>query len=159
MDRLAELTTEYLVKVSNLSLSNEQHLVVNYMFNAVTDIERIGDHCDNLAELAEKYSNDDSEFSEKATKGLDKIFKLTQEAVDHSLDALEKNDIQEAKLTETCEQQVDMLEKELRKAHMKRLSNKQCNATKGIIFLDALTNIERVSDHAMNVADYILEEK
>ncbi|HOO29031.1 MAG TPA: DUF47 family protein, partial [Lachnospiraceae bacterium] len=157
MDKLAELITEYLVKISNLSLTEEQKKVVNYMFNAVTDLERIGDHCDNLADLAEKYEKMDVEFSDKARKGLDKIYNKTFEAVSHALDALEFSDKSEVALTEACEQAVDALEEELRKGHMKRLSNKTCNAAKGIIFLDALTNIERISDHAMNVAEYVLE--
>lgn len=158
MDKLAELITEYLVKISNLSLTEEQNKVVNYMFNAVTDLERIGDHCDNLADLAEKYGKEESEFSEKARKGLDKIYKKTMDAVNHAMNALEFSNKEEVKLTEECEQAVDALESDLRRAHMKRLSNKQCNAAKGIVFLDALTNIERISDHAMNVAGYVLEE-
>ena len=158
MDKLAELITEYLVKISNLSLTEEQNKVVNYLFNAVTDLERVGDHSDNLADLAEKYGKEESEFSEKARKGLDKIYKKTLEAVNHAMDALEFSDKGAVKLTEECEQAVDVLEADLRKAHMKRLSNKQCNAAKGIVFLDALTNIERISDHAMNVAGYVLED-
>ncbi len=158
MDKLALLITDYLVKVSSLSLTEKQHLLVNNLLNSVNDIERIGDHCDNIGELAEKYIKEEVEFSEKAIKGLKKIYSKTVEGTESAVKARECLDVSAVELTVTNEQIVDILEEELRKEHMKRLAKKQCTAATGVIYLDVLTNLERISDHAMNIAGYVLEE-
>ncbi|HKM20719.1 MAG TPA: Na/Pi cotransporter family protein [Lachnospiraceae bacterium] len=158
MDKLALLITDYLVKVSSLSLTEQQHLLVNDLLNTVNDIERIGDHCDNIGELAEKYIKEEVEFSEKAIKGLKKIYAKTIEGAENAVKAREMLDVAAVELTVTNEQIVDILEEELRKDHMKRLAKKQCTAATGVIYLDVLTNLERISDHAMNIAGYVLEE-
>jgi len=159
MDKLAQLITEYLVNISNLSLTMEQHLHINMLLNTVNDVERIGDHCDNIGELAERYCKEEGEFSDKAVKGLKKMYAKTIEGTESAMVARATGDLEAVEITMTNEELVDIMEIELRKEHVKRLSKKLCSTKTGVIYLDVLTNLERISDHAMNIAEYVQEER
>lgn len=158
MDEYEKLLTEYLVKVSNLSLTEEQNLIVNDLFYTVSDLERIGDHCDNIAELAEDLLKNGIRFSEKAEKGLKKMFKKSLEAVTCAVEARSTENMDAIETVERNEDFIDDMEEELRKQHIKRLAKKQCNTEAGIVFLDMLSNLERISDHARNIAGYVKGE-
>ncbi len=158
IDRITEILSDYLVKIGNLPMTESQNKVVSNLFYAVNDLERIGDHCDNIAELAIKMKEDKIEFSEKAIKGLNQIYTKTIDAVIQANIAREYHDIGAIAITLGNEECVDRLEEELRKGHIKRLSKNQCTTQSGIIFLDVLTAMERISDHAVNMVGYVKEE-
>lgn len=89
---------------------------------------------------------------------LSEMTKVTLASYENALKALENNDITYAMKTAVLEEQVDALEKKLRASHIDRLSNAECNVNSGIHFLEMLGNLERVSDHAMNIAQVVLNE-
>lgn len=158
MDRYAELISDYLLKINKLPLTEQQNLIVSNLFYTVSDLERIGDHCDNITELAENMIKSDLTFSEKATKGITRVFEKTEEAVRQAVDARFTENDKAIDIVERDEAFVDDMEEELRKQHIKRLAKQQCNANAGIIFLDMLTNLERISDHCLNIVKYVKEE-
>lgn len=158
IDQMQSLLTDYLVKINNLSLNEQQHLVVKNFFYTISDIERIGDHCTNLAELAAEKIKNNITFSKEADEEMQEMFSAATASVEHAIKAREKQDMAEVRQVVQWEEEVDNLEEDLREKHVERLSNNQCTTENGVIFLDAISNLERISDHALNIAGYVRDE-
>ena len=158
IDFLDKELTKFLVDVDNLSLTEHQHLLVKNMFYCISDLERIGDHCENISELAETMVKEDIVFSKKGTADLNEIQTATVETVQTALDARRTGNKKTAYRVEELEQRVDKLEDELREKHINRLSKGKCTAENGVVFLDIINNLERISDHANNIAGYVIVE-
>lgn len=158
IDFLDKELTKFLVDVDNLSLTEHQHLLVKNMFYCISDLERIGDHCENISELAETMVKEDIVFSKKGIADLKEIQTATVETVQTALDARRTGNRKTAYMVEDLEQRVDKLEDELREKHINRLSKGKCTAENGVVFLDIINNLERISDHANNIAGYVIVE-
>ena len=159
VNELEKALTAFLAEINNQSLTEEQHLLVKNLMYTINDIERVGDHADNIGELAESMKVDKVQFSEKGIKDLEAISKVTLKALVSALEAREKNSLAAVKETEKYEDKVDALEEELREKHIQRLSKGKCVPESGVIFLDIISNLERISDHASNIAGYVASEK
>ncbi|MBQ2802050.1 MAG: Na/Pi cotransporter family protein [Lachnospiraceae bacterium] len=159
MDQYAELISNYLLKINKLPLTEQQNLVVSDLFYTVSNFERIGDHCDNITELVDNLIKSDLTFSDKAMKGITRVFDKTEEAVRKAVEARATESAEAIDIVERNEAFIDDMEVELRKQHIKRLGKQLCNANAGVIFLDMLTNLERISDHCLNIAGYVKDEQ
>ena len=158
VDKVCDSISEYLIKLCTLQISEKDNQTVTSLLNTISDMERVGDHAENIAELAEEMEREDITFSNMALEELSEMTKVTLASYENALKALENNDITYAMKTAVLEEQVDALEKKLRVSHIDRLSNAECNVNSGIHFLEMLGNLERVSDHAMNIAQVVLNE-
>ena len=158
LDDMQEALMEFLIKVDNLSLSENQKKHVNNLFNMVTDIERVGDHADNLSENAKYMIDNDLEFSDLGKEDLAEISKDSIEAFETALNARRGDALRAVRKVNKLEDEVDMLEDEMREKHIERLSKGDCNPQAGIAFLDIISNLERISDHATNIAGYVKNE-
>ena len=138
IDKLCDNISKYLIDLCMLHLSDKDNEMVTSLLNTVSDMERVGDHAENIVELAEEMKQEGISFSDTALEELD--------------------DITYAVKTSFLEDQVDAMEKKLRAGHIDRLSNAECSVNAGIHFIDLLGNLERVSDHAMNIAQVVLNE-
>ncbi|MBR6503512.1 MAG: Na/Pi cotransporter family protein, partial [Firmicutes bacterium] len=147
--------TEYLVKISNLELSAGQHTMVKNLLYAISDIERVGDHAENIAEYAEKMREEEIRFSEMAVKELTEMSGIVMRNYDWSLQAVETGNKGMLQDVTDYEEVVDAMELELRDRHVERLSRGECRVESGAIFLDIISNLERVADHAMNIVEYV----
>ncbi len=150
--------TEYLVKINNLSLNDSQHMLVKNLLYSISDIERVGDHCENLVELAQTYIENNNVFSDEAKHDLEDMFNKAIDSYESSMKAREtgKKEFIEKELE--CEATVDRLEKIYRARHVERLGKSLCTSQTGVLFTDVLSNLERVSDHAENITQYVQEE-
>ena len=155
---LEKLLTEYLVKVDNLSLSEEQHDKIKNLLYTVHDMERIGDHCENLAELSQKRLAGNLDFSEVGMSDMIEITAQVMEGLKGAVASRETMDFAAVRVASRAEDEVDNLEDELRTKHITRLSEGKCKTESGLVFLDAITNLERISDHAYNIAGYVQSE-
>ncbi|WP_291569718.1 Na/Pi cotransporter family protein [Clostridium sp. UBA4548] len=149
--------TRFLVKLSNSELGEEQKSLVGAYFHAVNDIERIGDHAENIADLASEKIAKGLQFSDEAMKELMGMYKYTINALEISIECFKEYNKEKAASIRGIEDRIDALEKELRNSHINRLNAGVCNATVGTIFLDIISNFERIGDHAVNVAEIITE--
>lgn len=147
--------TSYLVNLSNTGLSEEQLQIVTSMFHVVNDIERIGDHAENLADLTCDKINKTLNFSEDAINHLKHMYNVTIDALKKSITAFEHNDFDKAEEVMCIEEKIDSLEKELRENNIKRLNSSTCSPNCSAIFLDILSNFERIGDHATNIAEVV----
>ncbi|MDD3393445.1 MAG: Na/Pi cotransporter family protein [Clostridia bacterium] len=158
VDRVCDGISEYLIKLCTLQISDRENHTVTSLLNTISDMERVGDHAENIAELAEEMTHEDLAFSHTAIEELDEMIRAALCSYDNALKALENDDIAAAAKTAVYEDQVDELEKKLRAGHIERLSNAECNVNSGIHFLEVLANLERISDHAMNISQVVLNE-
>ena len=158
INNMEKMLTEYLVKVNNLSLTERQKLVVNDLFYSINDIERVGDHAENLAEQAEYLVQHNISFSETGESDLHVICETAFNSFKHSINARQKGDMDDVRKVSQYEDEVDTLEEELREKHIERLSAGKCDPSAGVVFLDLISNLERISDHAYNLAGYVKDE-
>ncbi len=147
---------DYLISLSNSEISLEDRIVVDGLFNTVNDIERIGDHAENIAELAQNSIENNLPFSSESKDELIDMVDKVIYAVQSSLDAMRTGDIEIAERVRDLEEKVDAMEKSCRAGHIYRLNNSMCNPESGIMFLDVISNLERISDHATNIADAVV---
>lgn len=153
-----EQLTEYLAEISKLSLNDKQHIKVKNMLYTISDIERVGDHCENLSELAAAKIEKNLKFSQTAAQDLEKMIDTVFSSYEAALMARITGDIHYVEEESSYENTVDAMEKQLREKHFARLAKNECNATIGIYYIDAISNLERISDHADNIAHYVVEE-
>lgn len=158
INEMENMLTSFLVKVDNLSLTEEQHKTIKDLFYTVNDIERIADHAENIAELADSMRRDGLVFSKKGTTDMQLIANETILAVESALKARELFSAADAWQEADYERRVDQLEEELREKHIQRLSKGKCVPESGVIFLDLISNLERIADHATNIAGYVVKE-
>ena len=158
IDKLCDNISKYLIDLCMLHLSDKDNEMVTSLLNTVSDMERVGDHAENIVELAEEMKQEGISFSDTALQELNEMSTTTLGAYDNAVKALELDDITYAVKTSFLEDQVDAMEKKLRAGHIERLSNAECSVNAGIHFIDLLGNLERVSDHAMNIAQVVLNE-
>lgn len=151
--------TEYLVHLSHESLTEKEIQTVSHLLFTVGDLERIGDHCDNIAELAEGLVQGHIQLSSDAVEDLRDIEDVVLKAVELAISSRSRESIMDAKRVYMLEDDVDSMEEDMRHNHMDRLSKGLCSANTGIVFLDILSNLERISDHAVNIAEYVEAEK
>lgn len=158
IDILNKKLTEYLIKVNNLSLNEKQKVQVSNLFYSISDLERVGDHAENLAEAAQYLKEHQLAFSETGIEDLKEISVAAIGAVDHAVAARNDGNMEDIRQVSKLEDRVDTLEEEMRDKHIERLSKNECNPSAGVVFLDILSNLERISDHAYNVAGYVKDE-
>ncbi len=158
INQLEQLITEYLIKINNTPLTETQQLIVTHMFNSVNDIERVADHAMNISELATYTIDNDVEFSDSAIKELQEMAEYTIETFKVSMQTRAENNLKLVHQVEKREETVDNMEETLREAHIKRLSNRECQPKASVVFLDVISNYERISDHALNLAYYVQDE-
>ena len=158
INNMQKILTGYLVQINNHSLNEEQHLLVKNLFYSINDLERMGDHCENLAELADEKRKSGIVFSSEASQEMDNMIRSVEEAVDSAVSARKDHDMTLVRQVFRKEEEVYSLEEDLRENHMQRLADMECTMENGVIFLDAVSNLERISDHAVNIAGYVKEE-
>ena len=152
IDAHQKVINDYLIKINNLSLTEKQHKVINNLFNTVSNIERVGDHADNLAELAEEKVSKGIHLSDEAYSELKEICSIALESFDYAIKARDTENKEYILKVEKMEKQVDKLKNDLRQKHIDRLSQGVCESENGVVFIDALINLERISDHSLNIA-------
>lgn len=158
INNMEKMLTEYLIKIDNLSLTEHQKLIVNDLFYSVSDIERVGDHAENLAESASYLAERKLEFSDTGVADLEEIGGNVLKSFQYAIEARSTGNMDAVRKVSQYEDKVDNLEEELREKHIERLSSGKCNPSSGVIFLDIISNLERISDHAYNLAGYIKNE-
>lgn len=158
INNMEKMLTEYLIKIDNLSLTEHQKLVVNDLFYSISDIERVGDHAENLAESASYLVERGLAFSGTGVRDLEEISSSVIKSFTYAIEARSTGNMDVVRKVSQYEDEVDSLEEELREKHIERLTSGLCNASSGVIFLDIISNLERISDHAYNLAGYIKNE-
>lgn len=159
VDMLQTEIIKYLsTMLSQSSLTDRQSVRLAGLIHVTNDIERMGDHCKNVAELAMEKVERDLTFSKEAISDLTNAFNKLSEMVDHSIQSLSQDNTSLAKKVLAEESEIDKLETDLRDRHIKRLDSGLCNPTSTIMFVELIHNIERIADHCNNIAEAVLKD-
>ncbi len=156
IDRMEDRVNNYLLKLTDCELDEIESKQVTHLLRVVSEFERVGDYSINLVECAESLREKEATFSEKAMNELEAITDAVQEIIGISLEAFENEDVALSKRIEPLEEVIDTMEDTLKFRHIQRLKNAKCTVDGGVVFLDALTNIERISDHCSNIGVYVI---
>ncbi len=151
--------TGYLAKLSALELSTNDALMIADLFHIVNDIERISDHAENITEYTNLRIDEKIPFSDDAIEEIKMMSSEVSKAIEKSVIAFEQNDKQSAEEVIQIEKIVDQYEQDLKNSHIRRVSTGACEPRSGMIFTDLVTDLERVSDHATNIAYYVSKSK
>jgi phosphate:Na+ symporter len=158
-DVLQKEITDFLVKLSQKSITQESSKEVASMMNMVNDLERVGDHCENLWTLNQRKLDQKITFSEIAMSEISEISDLTREFLATIIQALEDKNTGIFDEAHRLEDGIDDIEERLRKNHIKRLNTGECTVNSGLIFIDMLHNFEKIGDHTYNFAKAVVGKK
>lgn len=150
--------TNYLVKINQTTLPIEDLKSLGALFHVVNDIERIGDHAENVADQAMLRKEGGISISKEAQRELGKMLDMVNDIIRYAVEIFVKGDETHMKDVIELEEQVDNIERELQQAHVDRLTKGECTPEAGMIFSDIISGLERVADHATNIAFASVEE-
>ncbi len=157
IDQLENEITGYVLKVSSDKILTSEQTDQSYrILQVIGDIERVGDHAENLVELTDHAIESKVNFSEQANSDLMNMFEKVQEIFTMSLEVLKTDDIALSEKVLKYDDIIDELEISLRKGHIERLSQGACNGSYGATYLNIISNLERIGDHSVNIAKYTL---
>ena len=159
INNLDRRITDYLIEVSSVNISPIESARHVTLMETVRDIERIGDHFENIIELIDYRDVNRVVLTEDAMDDLSNMFKLTIETVQKAVDSLNTNDMDSARTVAQQEDLIDKMERTFRKNHIMRLTEGNCTVQGGMIFVDIVSNLERIGDHAVNIAEAILGKR
>lgn len=151
--------TDYLVKINQTTLPIEDLNSLGALFHVVNDIERIGDHAENVADAARQRKEEGVSISKEAQKELGDMLEMVNKIIRYAVEMFAKSDESHMQEIVTLEDQVDEKERELQKKHVERLTKGECSLEAGMIFSDIVSGLERVADHATNIAFAITTEE
>ena len=147
--------TDFLTSLSQRAISGEASKEVADMLHVVADLERVGDHAENLAKLAYRMHRNRVKFSDAAVREIEDLFKAAQEFLGLVTGRMTERDGEILAQARVLEDKINRLEDSLRANHVRRLQGGTCGVEPGLIYIDMLTNLEKIGDHAYNVAEFL----
>lgn len=152
--------TEYLVKINGLDIEDSDRDVIGALYHVINDWERVGDHDKNICELAQLVVDGKANLSYRAVSEIKEMRVLVSEILKQSMVMFEghSQDMELGNQINEIEEEIDERTRELRDNHIERLNQGLCSAASGTVYMDLLTNLERIADHSTNVA-YSLNKK
>jgi len=155
IDELQEAITDYLVQITEREITEKEAVMIPCLIHSINDIERIGDHAVNIAELAERKIDYGLKFSKMAQEEVKKIDSIVKEMIDDAIKALPDLNKTSAKNILNKEDKINSLVVEYRGRHVDRLGKGVCKHISGVVFIDLLMNFEKIGDHLTNIAQAI----
>lgn len=159
VDMLQKEITDFLVALSQQSIAQETSKDLASMMHMVNDLERVGDHCENLWTLGLRKKHQKITFTETGMSEIREIGEKTREFLTFVVSAMERRDTTIKEKANFMENGIDDLEETLRNNHINRLNTGECSVHSGLVFLDMLHNFEKIGDHTYNVTKVVVGAK
>ncbi|NLC71100.1 MAG: Na/Pi cotransporter family protein [Desulfuromonadaceae bacterium] len=159
IDLLQKEITNFLVLLSQQSITSDVSREIASLMHMVNDLERVGDHCENLWELRQRAKDQKIVFSEIAQVEISELCQLTRDFLAFVVQGLEKRDKSIGLKSQQMESSIDRLEESLRNNHINRLNTGECNVLPGLIYIDMLHNFEKIGDHTYNLSEAVIGVK
>jgi len=151
--------TSYLVKISRTTLPIEDMKSIGALFHVANDIERIGDHAENVADCARRRKDSETNFSKEAQREMGDMLNMVNTIVRFSIEMFGQSSDEHLQDILNLEDAIDEKERELQQKHVERLTKQECTPEAGMLFSDVISGLERVADHATNIAFSILNDE
>ncbi len=159
VDILQKEIMAFLVKLSQKSISTETSETIGSLMNMVNDLERIGDHCENLWQLGSRKIEEKINFSDLGETEMTEIANKAKEFLSFTIEAMDKEDKTIEKRAMEYEDAIDDLEERLRMNHISRLNTGECAVQPGLVYIDMLHSFEKIGDHTFNVSEAVIGKK
>jgi phosphate:Na+ symporter len=159
VDMLQKEITDFLVALSQKSITQETSRSIASMMHMVNDLERVGDHCENLWRLGSRKKDQKVAFSDVGMAEIAEIAETCRKFLSFVLAAMERGDLTILEKAHHMEETIDELEENLRNNHITRLNTGECAVLPGLIYIDMLHNFEKIGDHTYNVAEAVIGRK
>ncbi len=156
IDIMEDKINSYLVELTSKELTEEENVGITHHFKVVSEFERLSDYAINIVEASTQMSKKKMKFSKKANAELNTIASAVNEIIDMTIEVFKTNDLELARKIEPLEEVIDSIVEQLKTKHIERLKNGKCSIECGLIFIEILSNLERISDHCSNTAIYVL---
>ncbi|MDP8266820.1 MAG: Na/Pi cotransporter family protein [Candidatus Aceula meridiana] len=156
VDNLQSEITQYLIELSQRNLDQEQSEALPVLIHSVNDVERVGDHSENIVALSERKFEKKLPFTDEALRELTLMWNELHSMILETEQALDKSDVDIAQSVLSREQRINKFQIDLKKAHVRRLNAGNCNLKSGIVFMDFVDNLEKIGDHLSNIAKGIV---
>ena len=156
LDQFADVADHFLIGLSKVVETHREDSQLDLLLQAVPSFERIGDYATNLVELAQKLHDESAEFSASARQELHLLGQAINEIISMTIQAMQDDDNELAKTIEPLEETIDDMVLLLKDRHTKRLKSGACSINSGLVFMEALTHLERASDHCSSIAVMML---
>ncbi len=156
VDLLQREILSFLAKTAQSPLSPEDSKEISSIMNMVNNIERIGDHAENLCELVERKARLKLPFTETATENMREIYSVSREFLAMVIDGIRERNRYIKPEADAYEERINSLEDTMREGHIKRLNEGICGVDPGLVFIDMLTNFEKIGDHCFNIAEAVV---
>jgi len=156
VDNLRAAVTNYLVELMQRELSKEESKKIPPLLHLINDVERMGDHAENLRDLAERKIEEKLPFSQMAVSEIRQIQGEIGRMAEEAISALKTNEVREAQKVIEREMRVNLLRDELNRNHVKRLENGTCEVLSGVVFLEMVSNFEKIGDHLTNIGQAVI---
>ena len=157
LDKTETVLGEYIVHITERSLSTRQNIFATELLHTVGDMERIGDHVDNLAEESGRMHNDEIKYSDESMTEFSYLRDALNEILESTAKVYETEDSSLVLKVEALEEVVDDMVDTMKGNHATRLKEGTCTVERGVSFIEMLTDIERISDHCNNVCQHVLQ--
>lgn len=156
IDRMEDTVGIYLLKLTDCELTESESKQITHLLKLVSEFERVGDYTINILESTQELYDKDMSFSENALHELQALSNAVLETISLATKAFAGNDVKIARVIEPLEETIDVVEDSLKIKHINRLKEGRCTVEVGVVFLEMLTNLERISDHCSNAGVYII---
>jgi len=157
IDKYEDVLGSYLVKLSAHELNYLDSREISKILHVIGDLERIGDHADNMLEVVEEMHDKNVSFSQDGMRDLEKMLSAVEEIITITIKSLVEEDTQLASSVEPLEQVIDHIRAEMKQRHISRLQEGGCTIELGFMYADILSDCERISDHCSNVAVCVIQ--
>lgn len=158
IDSIDDMLNNYIIKLKDPYLNNDDVKNITAIIHLSSEFERISDHCTNLLECAEKLHQNNMNFSDSVMKDFNSIIDAVDEICEMTVNSFINNDSEMAEKIEPLEDVIDMLEYSIKSSYITKFNERNYSIECGVIFLELLTNLERISDHCSNIAIFIIEK-
>jgi phosphate:Na+ symporter len=153
------MSSRYFVQVSTLAITEKQRIQVNNLHFVIHDIERIGDYVKSIASSIERNASIGGVFSESAKQDLEEMCSRVKDCIECALNSVGMDDEDMANRTIEIEDEIDQLERKVREKHINRLTRESCKVESGVIYMDIVNSLEKIADHANNIAKCVKNEQ
>jgi phosphate:Na+ symporter len=158
IDKCESALNEFLLKITSKRLASSERRLASELLNSISDLERIGDHCENILHVAQHINDEKIEFSEQGTEEINTILEATSNIIDTTFKAFKEDDLAAVSRIEPLAQTINEVKEIIKDHHVMRLQTGECGISGGFALVDILTSLDRIGSHCSNIGLHVAKK-